>query len=117
MIRRPPRSTLFPYTTLFRSRLCARGQAGLKGLYNPGRVTGPLERTGDGQWKPIAWDDAIGRLAARLKGARGKGIVFVTGHESGAFGELVDEWMRQVGGRHVTYEPFAFEALREGNRP
>src|SRR2546422_7924965 len=25
MIRRPPRSTLFPYTTLFRSRLRARG--------------------------------------------------------------------------------------------
>src|SRR5258708_20724603 len=25
MIRRPPRSTLFPYTTLFRSRQCARG--------------------------------------------------------------------------------------------
>src|SRR5216684_6086752 len=24
MIRRPPRSTLFPYTTLFRSRACAR---------------------------------------------------------------------------------------------
>src|SRR2546423_15585346 len=24
MIRRPPRSTLFPYTTLFRSSLCAR---------------------------------------------------------------------------------------------
>src|SRR5258708_13011745 len=25
MIRRPPRSTLFPYTTLFRSRRCRRG--------------------------------------------------------------------------------------------
>src|SRR5438445_7212078 len=25
MIRRPPRSTLFPYTTLFRSRVAARG--------------------------------------------------------------------------------------------
>src|SRR5256885_7478847 len=25
MIRRPPRSTLFPYTTLFRSRHCHRG--------------------------------------------------------------------------------------------
>src|SRR2546430_8827294 len=24
MIRRPPRSTLFPYTTLFRSRVCRR---------------------------------------------------------------------------------------------
>src|SRR5688572_32055605 len=29
MIRRPPRSTLFPYTTLFRS---AAGQVGLQGL-------------------------------------------------------------------------------------
>src|SRR3712207_7524739 len=28
MIRRPPRSTLFPYTTLFRSRVRARGQGG-----------------------------------------------------------------------------------------
>src|SRR3712207_7860920 len=28
MIRRPPRSTLFPYTTLFRSRLAA-GEAGV----------------------------------------------------------------------------------------
>src|SRR5690349_23993454 len=27
MIRRPPRSTLFPYTTLFRSRLRALGEA------------------------------------------------------------------------------------------
>src|SRR2546425_7500163 len=26
MIRRPPRSTLFPYTTLFRSRSCGPGQ-------------------------------------------------------------------------------------------
>src|SRR2546430_3270393 len=28
MIRRPPRSTLFPYTTLFRSRTHARGREG-----------------------------------------------------------------------------------------
>src|SRR5476649_2990514 len=28
MIRRPPRSTLFPYTTLFRSRLVAAGVIG-----------------------------------------------------------------------------------------
>src|SRR5947208_6185154 len=27
MIRRPPRSTLFPYTTLFRSRACRRSGA------------------------------------------------------------------------------------------
>src|SRR5688572_31378282 len=28
MIRRPPRSTLFPYTTLFRSNACERGMRG-----------------------------------------------------------------------------------------
>src|SRR5258708_32012048 len=27
MIRRPPRSTLFPYTTLFRSRISLRGRS------------------------------------------------------------------------------------------
>src|SRR2546430_8323412 len=36
MIRRPPRSTLFPYTTLFRSRL-PRGAAERRDL--PGRVS------------------------------------------------------------------------------
>src|SRR2546430_9151757 len=31
MIRRPPRSTLFPYTTLFRSRFTHRRQTGQRG--------------------------------------------------------------------------------------
>src|SRR6266852_9054582 len=31
MIRRPPRSTLFPYTTLFRSRFALRGPPGRHG--------------------------------------------------------------------------------------
>src|SRR2546422_1209542 len=33
MIRRPPRSTLFPYTTLFRSRAQARGRDHLRGRH------------------------------------------------------------------------------------
>src|SRR2546423_9112134 len=33
MIRRPPRSTLFPYTTLFRSELLARGPVELDVRY------------------------------------------------------------------------------------
>src|SRR2546430_5254541 len=40
MIRRPPRSTLFPYTTLFRSRPSARSEVGLsltlkKSIFGP----------------------------------------------------------------------------------
>src|SRR5256885_11986757 len=48
MIRRPPRSTLFPYTTLFRSgtqpaRLCIASTAGPADAI-AGRVAGPLAR-------------------------------------------------------------------------
>src|SRR3712207_8396500 len=39
MIRRPPRSTLFPYTTLFRSRLDGRDARGVGG---PVEVAGPV---------------------------------------------------------------------------
>src|SRR3712207_6985200 len=41
MIRRPPRSTLFPYTTLFRSPRAARGAGPLTGEEHPmGRMDG-----------------------------------------------------------------------------
>src|SRR5476649_12608 len=38
MIRRPPRSTLFPYTTLFRSRVQPAGAAGARGHRGSRRV-------------------------------------------------------------------------------
>jgi len=105
-----------PESPINEGRLCARGQAALQGLYNPDRVTDPMARGPNGDWQKLGWDDALGRLQAKVREARGKGIAFVTGLESGSFGALVDAWTRQVGGRHVTYEPFAFEALRAGNR-
>src|SRR3712207_7027645 len=48
MIRRPPRSTLFPYTTLFRSRLLGRvARRGLDGLRGElRRVRGVAGRAG-----------------------------------------------------------------------
>ncbi|HET7295603.1 MAG TPA: molybdopterin-dependent oxidoreductase, partial [Gemmatimonadales bacterium] len=105
-----------PESPINQGRLCSRGQAALQGLYNPDRVTGPMARGPDGAWQTLSWEDAIGRLRAKVQEARGKGIAFVTGLETGSFGALADEWMREVGGRHLTYEAFAFEALREGNR-
>src|SRR2546422_7586151 len=43
MIRRPPRSTLFPYTTLFRSRLAERGVR-IPIVFLTGRATDDEER-------------------------------------------------------------------------
>ncbi|HXF94534.1 MAG TPA: molybdopterin-dependent oxidoreductase, partial [Gemmatimonadales bacterium] len=104
-----------PDAPVNRGRLCARGQAALQGLYHPDRIRTPLQRNAAGALEPVGWDTALDVLRGRLAGARGR-VVFLTGHEASSFGDLADEWMRAVGGRRVTYEPFAFEALREGNR-
>src|SRR5580698_602825 len=55
MIRRPPRSTLFPYTTLFRSPL---GGAGVTG-YHPGLLSGIALAGANRRPTPIGQDDGI----------------------------------------------------------
>src|SRR3712207_8690282 len=64
MIRRPPRSTLFPYTTLFRShsrRVGARGKGGSPRPQPPvrGSVCGPGRPTREGL-RVSGADDAVG---------------------------------------------------------
>src|SRR3712207_8376346 len=51
MIRRPPRSTLFPYTTLFRSDLgleCGEDDAAQRIAGDSGNIVGRLPATSDG---------------------------------------------------------------------
>jgi len=105
-----------PESPINKGRLCARGQAALQGLYNPDRVTGPMVRNAAGGFDSITWDDAIKRVQAKVTAARGHGIVFLSGTDASSFGDLADDWMRQVGGRRASYEAFGFEALRAGNR-
>jgi molybdopterin-containing oxidoreductase family iron-sulfur binding subunit len=105
-----------PESPINRGRLCSRGQAALQGLYNPDRIATPLLRNAQGQLEATTWEKAIPLLAQKVSAAKGNGIVCVTGNETGAFGDLVDEWMLATGGRHVSYEAFGFEALRAGNR-
>src|SRR2546430_9825772 len=47
MIRRPPRSTPFPYTTLFRSRRFAPAGSGAHGLLDPADGVPPPGRPGE----------------------------------------------------------------------
>jgi anaerobic selenocysteine-containing dehydrogenase/Fe-S-cluster-containing dehydrogenase component len=96
-------------------KLCSRGQAALQGLYNPGRLKGPMARGADGKFQEISWDDAIGRLAGKLSGAGGR-VAAISGAGRGTFSDLLAEWVGAVGGRVVRYEPFASEALRAANR-
>src|SRR3989449_8587183 len=75
MIRRPPRSTLFPYTTLFRSKILTGRNDRLPTLRQPGGLSGFLRRSESGHDQfgaghaGTALSAAFGMAAARdLKG-------------------------------------------------
>src|SRR2546430_8328163 len=66
MIRRPPRSTLFPYTTLFRSRLQSRVQRGFGRRGVPPLVEQRIDETRRG-----ALAQAVARALESLADAEG----------------------------------------------
>ena len=104
-----------PEHPINQGKLCSRGQAALQGLYNPGRLKGPMARDGKGQLQEITWDDAIARLAERL-GAAGKNVAVISGAGRGTFSDLLGEWVSALGGRLARYEPFASEPQKAANR-
>src|SRR3712207_9018612 len=54
MIRRPPRSTLFPYTTLFRSWLFVKDHAtAIDAVFHKGKVGDTYNIGGVNEWKNI----------------------------------------------------------------
>src|SRR2546422_3734283 len=65
MIRRPPRSTLFPYTTLFRSRLVRAGGATLRPPDDPHPLPG--QRLVRAPAQAHVWEDADPLRAARRR--------------------------------------------------
>src|SRR2546422_7609496 len=65
MIRRPPRSTLFPYTTLFRSRSCAAGT----GASSSSSAT-TADEAGRGVPRLRQGDGRLGAAGRRTRGPR-----------------------------------------------
>jgi molybdopterin-containing oxidoreductase family iron-sulfur binding subunit len=91
-------------------RLCSRGQSGLQTLYNPGRVKGPMQRTGE-TWKEITWDEAIALLAQQV-GSAGAGVYALSGASRGTFSSLLADFTTTLGGRTVRWSPFDADATR-----
>src|SRR3712207_8109266 len=65
MIRRPPRSTLFPYTTLFRSLVCAALGQRQRRRARSGRVAEERRRDGDRVDREVV--RAVGAVLAELR--------------------------------------------------
>ncbi len=94
--------------------LCARGQAGLQGLYNPGRLNGPKAKGEDGSFHDLTWNEAIALLAERVGSATG--LAVLSGAGPGTFSTLLADWTAALGGRLVRYQPFDNEAQRTANQ-
>src|SRR3989454_12093084 len=93
MIRRPPRSTLFPYTTLFRSLcLCVENHAGQIGRSHMSRLTG------------------IHAVREALEAGRALDRIVIA---SGRHGERVEELVQAARSRRV---PVRFEDRAEVDR-
>jgi molybdopterin-containing oxidoreductase family iron-sulfur binding subunit len=96
-------------------KLCAQGQSALQGLYNPGRLRGPMARQTDGSFKEITWDEAVATLVQKLQGAGGK-VAVLSGAGRGTFTDLLRAWTEAQGGRLVRYQPFSYEPSRAANQ-
>jgi len=98
-----------------RGTLCARGHAALQGLYNPGRLKGPMARDASGGFTDISWDEALTRLAEKLGSATAP-LAVLSGAGDGTFTDLLRAWTMAQGGRLVRWEPFDHDAMRAANR-
>ena len=109
-----------------RGGLCVRGQSSLQGLYNPDRIPGPQRRrqtdaaTGLSVVESTTWDEAqpvlIDRLRELSDGGNGNRIALITPPHTGALASLISSWTTALGAEWIRYEPFAYEAIREGSR-
>jgi anaerobic selenocysteine-containing dehydrogenase/Fe-S-cluster-containing dehydrogenase component len=104
-----------PHHPVSGGALCSRGHASLQGLYNPDRLAGPMRRDEDGEFQPIAWDEAEALLADRVQDA-GADFVLVTRKEGPALGGLIEAVVEAVGGTRVEYEALSEAPLREATR-
>lgn len=85
-----------PEHPLNRGKLCARGQAGLQVLYNPDRLTGPVQQSQRGirHYQSITWKEALNNLFKGVSTAESAMAVWLgsttSGHLYDIFQRLCD---------------------------
>jgi anaerobic selenocysteine-containing dehydrogenase len=103
-----------PLHPVSRGGLCPKGAAGLQLLYHPGRLTGPVERTGppgSGQFRRVSWEEALGRITRSLAGLRSGGearsVMWLAGDVSGIMAALLHRFTRVYGTPHLLVDDYA----------
>jgi molybdopterin-containing oxidoreductase family iron-sulfur binding subunit len=110
-----------PHHPVNQGAQCARGQAGLQGLYDPDRLTQPLRRVPTGGTEPMSWDEAMAAVADSLSEVGQErdpqALVCVSGTLGPTLSSLTHRWMDTLGGGHlIEYEAFGYEFLKAANQ-
>ncbi len=85
--------------------LCDKGRFAFQMFSSPERITQPMVRGGDGSLTPISWEDAVGRVADRLRSAGSKSAALVGGGTSNEEGWLVQRLIRGAGSEAIDSSP------------
>jgi len=103
-----------PLHPVSRGGLCPKGIAGIQMLYHPGRITGPIERTGppgSSEFRRLGWDEALDRIAGALGTLMSRGeaasIAWLAGDVSGIMAGLQRRFARALGTPHILTEDYA----------
>lgn len=94
-----------PHHPLNRGGLCPVGHAGLELLYAPNRLRGPSRRGPDGELVDTTWDEALGRIGARMGELRaagqGAGIVVLHDEPGALFDDFARRFAAAVGSPNI----------------
>ena len=113
-----------PVHPISQGRTCARGQAGLNGLYNPDRIRTPLQNVGQresGKFVEISWDEALTTVGSRIGRLKIEGnasrVRLLSGQVRGHLDELFAQFMDLLGSEHYQQYDFTYPgAIRAANR-
>lgn len=88
-----------PEHPLNQGKLCARGQAGLQVLYNPDRLTGPVQQSqrGSRQFTSLRWEPALQTLTSKLQAAGKNVAVWMGSNTSGHLVDLFQKFATAIG--------------------
>jgi anaerobic selenocysteine-containing dehydrogenase/Fe-S-cluster-containing dehydrogenase component len=106
-----------PIDPIGAGKLCARGQAGLQGLYNPDRLPAPRRREADGRGTPLNWQAALGEFNAQLKAAATAGkdrVLFIGQPQGPTLRKITEAWIKAYNSqRLIAFEPINYQAVSE----
>jgi NADH-quinone oxidoreductase subunit G len=81
--------------------LCDKGRFAFQMFNSEDRITQPMVRGGDGSLTPISWDEALAKVAGRVKASGAKTAALVGGGTSNEEGWLAQRIVREAGGDSV----------------